>query len=143
MSAPVAIKLLIVDDHPMVRMSLVELFDDSDDICVVGTCSDGTEVTPTAARTGPDVVLMDVQMPRMSGLAATRELLAAQPWVRVVMLSGNLTTAAVTEAMAVGAAGFLLKGDEPGDLPHRVRTVAAGGTAWSDAAARLRAPAPV
>ena len=134
---PSVIRLLIADDHPAVRVALVELFDAIDDIHVVGACADGSEVTPTAELTEPDVVLMDLQMPRMSGLEATRELLAAQPHVRVVVLSGHVTPAWAQEAMVVGAAGFLLKEEDPGDLPERIRVVAAGGTAWSEAAAEL------
>jgi DNA-binding NarL/FixJ family response regulator len=136
---PRAIKLLIADDHPAVREALVELFDAVDDIHVVGTCVDGTEVTPTAELTEPDVVLMDLQMPRMSGLEATRELLAVQPHVRVVVLSGQVTPASAEAAMVLGAAGFLLKEEDPGDLPQRIRIVVVGGTAWSEAATELRA----
>jgi CheY-like chemotaxis protein len=134
---PRVIRLLIADDHPAVRVALVELFDAIDDIHVVGACADGSEVTPMAELTEPDVVLMDLQMPRMSGLEATRELLAAQPSVRVVVLSGHVTPASAQEAKVVGAAGFLLKEEDPGDLPERIRIVAAGGTAWSEAAAEL------
>jgi len=134
---PRMIRLLIADDHPAVRVALVELFEAIDDIHVVGACADGIEVTPTAELTEPDVVLMDLQMPRMSGLEATRELLAAQPHVRVVVLSGHVTPAWAQEAMVAGAAGFLLKEEDPGDLPERIRIVAAGGTAWSEAAAEL------
>jgi DNA-binding NarL/FixJ family response regulator len=130
-----AINVVIVDDNAFIRSALTELLATTDDICVVGTCGDGSEVAATAARTAPDVVLMDVQMPRMSGLEATRELLAAQPQVRVVMLSGNVAAGSASEAMALGVAGFLLKEEDPGDLPRRIRVVAAGGTAWSDAAA--------
>jgi DNA-binding NarL/FixJ family response regulator len=101
----------------------------------VGTCADGSEVAEAAARTAPDVVLMDLQMPKMSGLEATRELLASQPQVRVLVLSGDVAPESVHEAMALGVAGFLLKEDDPGDRPRRIRTVAAGGTAWSEAAA--------
>jgi DNA-binding NarL/FixJ family response regulator len=82
---------------------------------------------------------MDLQMPKMSGLEATRELLSAQPQVRVVVLSGQVTPASAKEAMILGAAGFLLKEEDPGDLPQRIRIVAAGGTAWSEAATELRA----
>ena len=78
---------------------------------------------------------MDLQMPKMSGLEATRELRAVQPSVRVVVLSGQVTPTSANEAWALGAAGFVLKEDDPGDLPQRIRVVAAGGTAWSDAAA--------
>ena len=80
--------------------------------------------------------LMDLNMPRMSGLQATRELLAAQPQARVVILSGDVAAGSADEAMALGVAGFLLKEDDPCDLPERIRAVAAGGTAWSTARGR-------
>jgi|SRR4051794_19253514 len=138
------VRVLIADDHPLLRDALVDLLTGSDDICVVGTCADGSEVTSTAARTAPDVVLMDLQMPKMSGLEATRELLAAQPHVRVVVLSGNVVPGAARQALALGAAGFLLKEEDPCDLPRRIRAVAGGGTAWSaGAVAILRRQAPL
>jgi DNA-binding NarL/FixJ family response regulator len=129
------IKVLVVDDHAFIRAALVEMLEETDDIHVVGTCADGSEVAATAARTAPDVVLMDVQMPKMSGLEATRELLVAQPAVRVLVMSGDVARGSAEEALALGVAGFLLKEDHPGDLPQRIRTVAAGGSAWSEAAA--------
>ncbi|HEY4631781.1 MAG TPA: response regulator transcription factor, partial [Blastococcus sp.] len=83
-----AIKLLIADEHAYIQMALEGLFAGTDDITVVATCTDGDEVASTAARTEPDVVLMDLDMPRMNGLDATRKLLAAQPHVRVLVLTG-------------------------------------------------------
>ncbi len=130
-----SIKLLIADDHAFVRDSLAELFADVDDISVVATCADGSEVVPAAARRNPDVVLMDLQMPKMAGLEATQALLAVQPQVRVVILTGAFTPAAAKAAKAIGAAGFLLKGEGADELPELIRVVAAGGTAWSDTAA--------
>ncbi|WP_409331018.1 response regulator [Trujillonella humicola] len=129
------IRVLVVDDHPLIRRALVELFGDSPGIEVVGECADGCEVLEAAERTRPDVVLMDVKMPVMDGLEATCALLAAHPEMRVVILTGALTPATACEAQALGAAGYLLKEENPGELPDRVREVAAGGTAWSPAAA--------
>jgi DNA-binding NarL/FixJ family response regulator len=126
-----AIRILIVDDHPFVRIALQELFESTDDITVVGTCADGSEVVEAAARLQPEIVLMDVEMPRMTGLEATRELLAVQPTMRVVILTGAFKPSYVAEAKSLGVAGLLLKGDDPSDLPDRIRAVAAGGTAWS------------
>ena len=133
-----SIKVLIADDHSLIRIALEQLFAGTDDIWVVATCADGSEVTSAAARTGPDVVLMDLAMPTMSGLQATRQLLGEQPHVRVIVLTGALSQGAARAARALGVAGFLLKSDENADdLLRRVRVVAAGGTAWSDAAAAL------
>lgn len=134
------IKVLIVDDHAFIRGALSDLLSTTDDIVVVGTCADGSEVVETAARTTPDVVLMDLQMPKMPGLEATRALLAVQPHIRVLVLSGDVAPGSASAAMALGVAGFLLKEEDPFDLPRRIRVVAGGGTAWSDAAtATLRA----
>jgi DNA-binding NarL/FixJ family response regulator len=134
----VAIRVLIVDDHPFMRDALENLLATCEDIRVVGVCADGNEVASMAGQTAPDVVLMDLDMPQMSGLEATQELRAQQPQVRVVILTGACTSAVVREAEALGVAGFLLKGDEdPADLPQRIRAVAAGGTAWCELAAKL------
>jgi DNA-binding NarL/FixJ family response regulator len=129
------VRVLIVDDHAFVRSALQDLLATTGDIRVVATCVDGDEVVSAAACSAPDVVLMDLDMPRMSGLAASRELLLAQPQIRVLVLTGVCSAAAVREAEALGVAGFLLKGEAVDDLPRHIRTVAAGGTAWCDAAA--------
>jgi DNA-binding NarL/FixJ family response regulator len=135
----VPIKVLIVDDHALFRDTLKVLFATTDDIAVVAECSDGSQVTAAAACTVPDVVLMDLQMPIMTGLEATRELLAAQPHMRVVVLTGGLSPAsAASEARAVGAVGYLLKDGNADELLEQVRTVAFGGTAWSPAAGLAR-----
>ena len=128
------ITVVVVDDHPFVRDALGALFDQTHDIRMVATCADGAEVLETALRAEPDVVLMDVAMPGTTGLEATRELLAARPDTRVVMLTGTVTVASVREARRLGVAGYLLKGEPPGDLPELVRAVAAGNSVWSPAA---------
>lgn len=130
------IRLLLVDDHALVRDTLREVFEETLDICVVGECEDGTEVLPAAERTEPHVVLMDVSMPRMAGLEATRGLLASRPATRVVMHSATATAATVCAAKELGVAGYLVKGDHTDDLPRMVRAVATGRTVWSSAAAR-------
>ena len=128
------IRVLIADDHPLIRSAIAELLGGTDDITVVAECADGAEVVEAAARTEPDVVLMDLQMPRMSGLEATRALRAALPDVRVIVLTGSWSAAAAREGRALGVAGFLLKGEGPDVLPDIVRTVARGGTAWGPGA---------
>jgi DNA-binding NarL/FixJ family response regulator len=123
------IRVLIVDDHEFVRTGLTALLATTDDLEVVGQCSAGEQVVETAGRVHPDLVLMDNQMGAMSGLAATRALLAAQPAVRVLILTGSATTIDYLEAAASGARGLLLKG-RPSDLLAAVRTIANGGTCW-------------
>jgi len=135
------IKVLIADDHPFLRSALGDLLASTEDIRVVAECADGAEVAEAAARTHPDVVLMDLIMPRMSGLEATRALRAAQPDVRVIVLTGSLSAAAAREALSLDVAGFVLKADDAGDmLPVQIRAVASGGTAWSPIAAHQSLP---
>ena len=124
------IRVLVVDDHDFVRTGLVALLDTCDDIEVVGQCSAGEQVIDTAAQVRPDVVLMDVQMGAMTGLAATRALLAVQPVVRVLVLTASPSDTVLRDAAASGARGFLLKGGNPVAVPAAVRTIAAGGTWW-------------
>jgi DNA-binding NarL/FixJ family response regulator len=129
------IKVLLADDHAFVRDSLTELLSATGDVTVVAQCEDGEQVLDAARRTHPDVVLLDLAMPRVTGLQAARELLAERPEARIVVLTGSMTPALVKEAQEIGVVGYLLKDDDPGALPGHVRAVAAGGTAWSDAAA--------
>jgi DNA-binding NarL/FixJ family response regulator len=126
----VVTRVLIVDDHAFVRTGLTALLNGADGIVVVGECADGAEVPDIAPRVRPDVVLMDVQMPRVCGLDATRTLLTGQPAVRVLMVSASMTPHTLGGAAAAGASGYLLKGGDPRVLVTAVRTVAAGGTAW-------------
>ncbi|MGY1633130.1 response regulator transcription factor [Geodermatophilus sp. SYSU D01186] len=129
-----SIRVLIADDHALIRDALVDLFSGTGDIEVVAECSDGSQVLDAVSRTRPDVVLMDLKMPCVDGIEATRQVLRAHPGVRVVILTGALTPATAREAHALGAAGYLLKEGDPGEIPAHVREVAAGGTAWSPAA---------
>lgn len=128
------IKVLVVDDHQIMRRGLRDLLECADDIRVVAECGDGSEVAAAADRTRPDVLLIDLRMPRVHGLTAARGLRAAQPEVRVIVLTGSLTAAAVREADELGVAGFLLKGEDCDRLADQVRTVAGGGRAWSPTA---------
>jgi DNA-binding NarL/FixJ family response regulator len=135
-------RVLIVDDHPLVREALSSLFDATADLAVVGQCADGSEVVEAVERTRPHVVLMDLQMPRVDGLTAARAVLLVHPQVRIVFLSGGLTPASAREASEIGAAGYLLKEDDPGALPEHIRAVAAGGTVWHPRALALLAHDP-
>jgi DNA-binding NarL/FixJ family response regulator len=133
------IRVLVADDHQLIRDTLTDLFNATDDLTVVSQCADGSEVAPAVALTAPDVVLMDLHMPRVDGLTAAREVLAVHPLARIIVLSGGLMHATAREAAAIGVVGYLLKDDDPGELPDRVRTVARGGTAWHPLAAALLA----
>ena len=124
------IRVLIVDDHEFVRSGLSDLLSDAGGIVVVGECADGAEVPDVAPRVQPNVVLMDVQMPRVSGLDATRTRLTRHPTVRVLMVSASTSSLVMAEAAAAGASGYVLKGGDSWALVDAVRSVAAGGTAW-------------
>jgi DNA-binding NarL/FixJ family response regulator len=134
-AGPTLIRVLVVDDHSFIRETVTEVLSQTEGITVVGQCVDGTEVLEAALRTCPDVVLMDVAMPRMDGLTAARQLLAARPCTRVVMLSAQLDSETVRAAHALGATGFLVKGESPEELPQAVQRAAAGFPVWSPAAA--------
>jgi DNA-binding NarL/FixJ family response regulator len=129
------IKVLLADDHDFVRSSVADLLMATGDITVVAECADGSEVLAAALRTQPEVVLMDLAMPDRTGLEATRDLLYAGVPSRVVLLTGSFSAASAREARALGAAGYVLKDDDPAALPQLVRDVAAGGSAWSARAA--------
>src|SRR3954454_11540691 len=124
------VKVLVVDDHPLIRETVTDLLEACDDLRVVGHCADGSEVPAAVAQLRPDVVLMDLHMP-VDGLTAARAVHASHPDVRILILSGGLSAAAAHEARAVGVAGYQLKDEDPEKLPAHVRAVAAGGTAWA------------
>ncbi len=124
------IKVLVVDDQPMIRVGIRAILDSYDDITVAGDAVDGRDAVRQARDLRPDVVLMDVRMPVLDGLAATRELLdpgqyqADRP--RVMMLTTFDADHYVYEALRAGASGFLLKDSSPDELAVAVRVVAAG-----------------
>ena len=119
-------RVLLVDDHQLVRAGLAALLAAADDLEVVGEAANGEEALDIAARTTPDVVLMDLSMPVVDGVAATRALLAAQPTVKVLVLTSFSDRQRVTDALAAGAIGYLLKDSAPKDLVAGVRAAAAG-----------------
>jgi DNA-binding NarL/FixJ family response regulator len=127
-------RVLVVDDHAFVRAQVTEILSAQRDIEVVGECDDGAGVAELAARTKPDVVVMDLRMPRMSGAEATRRLHLQQPAVRVLILTGSLGHRLLSEVAAAGASGFMMKGADPQGLVAAVRRVAAGGHVWPDVA---------
>ncbi|MBW9093933.1 response regulator transcription factor [Microbacterium jejuense] len=124
------ISVLIADDQAMVRAGFAALLDAQDDIRVVGQAADGAQAVTLAARTDPDVVLMDVRMPELDGIAATRRILGpsypAAHVPRILMLTTFDIDDYVYDALEAGASGFLLKDALPEDLVHAVRVVAAG-----------------
>ena len=120
------IRILVVDDHNLVRAGLITLLGAAVDIQVVGEAADGQQALEVAAATAPDVVLMDLSMPVMDGVAATRLLLADRPDARVVALTSFSDRQRVTDILAAGATGYVLKDSRPDDLLAAVRAAASG-----------------
>jgi DNA-binding NarL/FixJ family response regulator len=128
--------VLVVDDQSLVRAGLTSLLDGEPDLEVVGTAAEGAQALVMAAEHSPDVVLMDIRMPGMDGLTATRQLLAAQPQTRVVVLTTFDIDEYVFEALRSGASAFLLKDEEPEALVAAVRAVRSGHTLVAPAVTR-------
>jgi DNA-binding NarL/FixJ family response regulator len=127
-SHDVPIKVLLVDDERLVRSGFRSLLDAEDDIEVVDEATNGAEAVERARATRPDVVLMDIRMPTMDGIQATREIAATSGLqrVRILILTTYDTDAYVFEGLQAGASGFLLKDAGPAELLHGIRVVAAG-----------------
>jgi DNA-binding NarL/FixJ family response regulator len=121
-----AIRVVLVDDHPVVRRGLRALLESLDDVAVVGEAADGAAAVREAQLTQPDVVLMDVQMPGMDGIEATRRIRGACPDVPVLILTMYDDDATVFTAMQAGARGYLLKGAEQEEIARALRAVVAG-----------------
>ena len=127
------IRVLVADDQSMVRAGFRMLLADEEDIEVVAEASNGKEAVEKAARFDPTVVLMDIRMPELDGLEATRRILAADPDARVLVLTTFDLDEYVYEALRAGASGFVLKDDPPEQLIAAVRTVASGDALLSPA----------
>lgn len=123
-----AITVLLADDQVLVRTGFKVLLDVEDDITVVGEAADGAEAVALARAARPDVVLMDIRMPGLDGIKATKQIAATRGLerVRVLILTTYDTDAYVFEALEAGASGFLLKDSGPAELLHAIRVVAAG-----------------
>ncbi len=128
------IRVLCVDDHAVLRASLRELLAGYDDIEVVGTATDGDGAGRMAAVTAPDVVLMDLRMPGTDGVVGTRQVLAARPDARVVVLTALSDVDHISQAIEAGAVGYVLKDARPRELIEAIR-VAYRGDADPGAAA--------
>ena len=122
------IRVLLADDERLVRSGFRLLLDTEDDLTVVGEAATGAEAVHQARATRPDVVLMDIRMPKLDGIEATRQIAATAglAGVRILILTTYDTDAYVFEGLAAGASGFLLKDAGPAELLHAVRVVAAG-----------------
>ncbi|QNP66192.1 response regulator [Streptomyces genisteinicus] len=130
------IRLLVVDDDPLVRAGLALMLGGADDIEIVAEAADGAQAIDLAARHTPDVVLMDIRMPVMDGLAATEALRARPGGPDVVVLTTFHADEQVLRAMRAGAAGFVLKDTPPAEIVAAVRRVASGDPVLSPAVTR-------
>jgi len=120
------IDVLVVDDHALMRSGLSGLIAATDDLRVVGTAADGAEAIEEVARLAPQVVLMDLSMPVMDGVAATRRIVEEHPDVEVLVLTSFSDQQRVMEALDAGASGYVLKDTEPTDLLAAIRSTARG-----------------
>lgn len=121
------IRILISDDHTIVRMGLAALLRTERDFDVVGEAANGEEAVAKAVRLAPDVILMDLMMPKMDGIAATAEIHGKVPSAKVLILTTFGTSDGIARALKSGAAGALMKSAENADLIRAIRTVVSGG----------------
>lgn len=120
------IRVLVVDDHAVVREGLVELLDGVDGLKVVGAAGGGEEAIEAARRLGPDVILMDLEMPGTDGVQATTRIKAADPGAQVVVLTSFSDQPRILAALDAGARGYLLKDAGPEELVEGIRAAASG-----------------
>ncbi|WP_261625033.1 response regulator [Nesterenkonia marinintestina] len=120
------VRVVLVDDQPLMRDGIATILGAQPDIDVVGSASDGAEALDLVARTRPDVVCMDVEMPVMDGIEATGRILAELPTVQVIMLTTFDREDYLLRALQAGAGGFLLKTSSPEQLAEGIRTVSSG-----------------
>ncbi len=122
------IRVLVVDDHPIVRQGLVSVLGDEDDLEVVGEAGSGREAVARVQRLQPDVVLLDLEMPDIDGVAAIPQLLALRPGLGIVVFTAYDTDERVLGAVRAGARGYLLKGASAEEIARGIRSVHAGGS---------------
>src|SRR5215210_624627 len=130
------VRVVIVDDHALVRAGIAQLLEQTDDIVVVGEASDGEEAVAAVEALKPDLVLMDLSMPRLDGSAATRRIHRTHPDVRIVVLSSYVDRADVLDALDAGAVGYLLKDARPDELLSGIRSAVGDGAPLAPRAAR-------
>ena len=141
------IRVLVADDHPIVRSGIVALLETAEDVDVVGEAATGEQAVELALELSPDVVLMDLRMPGIDGDEATARILAERPEVRVLILTTYESDDSILTAIAAGASGYLLKAAPQEEILAGVRAVARGEFALAPRIAtllvqRVKAPAP-
>lgn len=136
------ISVLVADDHAVVRIGLSALLGTEPDISVIGVAKDGEEAVSETLRLRPDVVIMDIMMPKKTGVEATTEILAAMPETRIIVLTTFSASDAIARALELGAAGAVMKTAEDAELVSMIRKVASGGRVISDEINKLLAEDP-
>jgi DNA-binding NarL/FixJ family response regulator len=131
------IRVMIVDDHAVVRRGLEQLIVSAPDLDCVGAASDGEEAVRLAVECSPDVILMDLSMPVLDGIEATRRIIAECPGVHVVVLTSFDDQRRILDALGAGATGYLLKDAEPDEVLTAIRTAVEGGSPLDPRAARV------
>src|SRR5215212_805025 len=121
------LRILLADDHETVREGLRMILNAQPDMQVVATAGDGSEAITQCEKITPDIVLMDISMPGMNGLAATQRLSEKCPDTKVVTLTRHADSSYLQQLMRAGAAGYVLKQSRPAELLHAIRSVASGG----------------
>ena len=129
------LRVLIADDHPMFRTGLRALLSADQETEVLGEATTGEEVVALAATLRPDVILMDIQMPGMSGIEATRQILRASPHIRILMVTMFEDDQSVFTAMRAGARGYVLKGAHPDEILRAIQAAGSGEAIFSPAVA--------
>lgn len=129
------IKIVVVDDHNLFREGLISLLESVAETAVVGEAGTGTEAIAQAKKTSPDVILMDIMMPEMNGIEATRQILAEQPQIGIIILTMLEDDDSLFAAMRAGARGYVLKGADKAEVLFTVKAVAEGQALFGPAIA--------
>ncbi len=130
------VRVALVEDNPKLRRSLTTLLDSTQDLECVEACADGEQALRLLPSVGPDIVLMDIHLPGMSGIECVARLAAALPAMRIVMLTAFESSEEIFDSLAAGAHGYLLKSTSPAQLLDSIRELAAGGSPISGSVAR-------
>jgi two-component system nitrate/nitrite response regulator NarL len=125
-AALATIRIVVADDHPVVRFGVKNMLQNEPGFEVVGEAGDGDDAITQTLELEPDILLLDVLMPRLPGLEAMRAIMAKAPRVKIVLLTSTITSQQIIEALQIGARGIILKGSVAGDLSNALRAVLSG-----------------